>query len=113
MSNKQCVEIFADDIMGVMLGYPMSKLTFASSVQTEPNGKASKIPVVAITMSTQSMVTALNFVLEHVNMNKGSLMDSASESAGKMLNTLEQKAIQKVEKKKAPIKKLPLRLKAK
>lgn len=107
MSENQFPEIYADELAGIMLGFPMSKLTFTSSRQLGSDGKVIKTNVLTVTISTQSLIKGLNFAHDYVQENKLGLLASASEASENISISIQKNMTPKVEKKVAAAKKSP------
>jgi len=92
--SKEChPEIFADELAGIMLGYPTSKLTFAAIRQGGTNGEVAKTNVLTLSISTQVLIDACNLVLNHAKTNQDLILNSASESAGKLISSLQRDTV--------------------
>lgn len=89
MSKDVPVEIFVDDLGGIMLGQPISKLTFVSMQQNgDPDSTPLQTPRVVITMTTQALINACNVILKNVHENKGGLVISAESNLANLKSSL-------------------------
>lgn len=91
MSNGVPVEIYVDNLSGIMLGYPTSKLTFVTIRQDNPNNDPENlatgpgpVPVLTVTMSTQTLINVCNAVLGDIRVNQDALL-IATQNATKLL----------------------------
>lgn len=93
-------ELYVDSLGGVMLGYPVSKLTFITVVQnghsesdSEPNDNTSvvKKDVVTLTIPTAALIDACQKILDNLQENKETLV-LAQEKTAKHIESLLSKA---------------------
>lgn len=105
MSTEQPPEIFADELAGMMLGYPISKLTFAAARQGAPNGEIEKAQVLTLSIPTLSLLTSCKLILDNAAENQELIVGVASSSQEKLFAFLGETATQKSsvpEEKKKP-----------
>lgn len=88
MNKEQHPEIFTDELAGIMFGYPVSKLTFVAVKQVGDDGSAEKTQVLTLTIPTQSLINACNLILDNARMNQKVILDGASTSEAKLLESL-------------------------
>lgn len=89
MSKEQYPEIFADELAGIMFGFPISKLTFVAVKQVGADGAAEKAKVLTLTISTQALLNACNLVLDNARENQELILGGASASEAKLLESLQ------------------------
>ena len=92
MDKEQYPEIFTDELAGLMLGYPISKLTFATVKQGKTDSSAEKVQALTLTIPTQSLLNACNLILDSARKNQGMILDGASTSEAKLLESLQNGA---------------------
>lgn len=89
MSNEVPIEIFVDDLGAIMLGQPISKLTFVSMQQNgDPNDAPRQAARVVITMTTQALINACNVILKNVHENRDGLVVSAENNLTTLKSSL-------------------------
>lgn len=93
MNKEQYPEIFTDELAGIMFGYPISKLTFVAVKQVGTDGSAEKAKVLTLTIPTQSLINACNLVLDNARKNQKVILDGASASEAKLLESLQSEAV--------------------
>lgn len=98
MSNEIFPEIFVDELAGILLGYPTSKLTFVAARQVGTSGAIEKAKVLTLSISTQNLLNACNMVLDHAKENQALIINGASESTEKLLASLHRVAVDTPEK---------------
>lgn len=88
MSDSQPFEIYVDEVTGMMLGYPMSKVSFATrrmmgSTNPQP------VPALILTMSTQTMIQMVDILTENIRVNESAILDAAGVSKDTLATWLE------------------------
>ncbi len=61
-SKNESKEIYADEVISAMIGFPISKIIF-SSVKKVEDGKIEKVEAVTIAINTLSLLKGCNFIL--------------------------------------------------
>lgn len=89
MSKEQHPEIFADELSGMMLGYPVSKLTFSAAKQSGNDGAVEKNNVLTLTLSTHNLLSACKLILNNASDNQDLILSGASTSEEKLLALLQ------------------------
>jgi hypothetical protein len=92
VSNEQYPEIFVDELGGLMLGYPISKLTFVAARQVGADGAVVKNKVLTLSISTQSLLNTCKLVLNNARENQELILTGASTSEEKLLIALQNEA---------------------
>ncbi|MEO6423619.1 MAG: hypothetical protein ABIR84_13355 [Candidatus Nitrotoga sp.] len=95
MLNARFPEIFADELAEIMLGYPISKLTFIAVKKFGTDGIIEKDQVLTLSIPTQSLLDACQMVLDNANRNQDFILNGASTSEGKLLKLLKNEAVSK------------------
>lgn len=85
---EQYPEIFADELAGMMLGYPVSKLTFVTATQSGENGTIEKTKVLSLAIPTQSLLNSCKLILDNALENQELIISMASVSEEKVLAVL-------------------------
>jgi hypothetical protein len=93
VSNDLHTEIFADELGGILLSYPISKLTFVTAQQIGSGGDVEKIKVLTLTLSTQNLINACKLVLANARENQELILSSASVSEKKLLTLLQSETV--------------------
>lgn len=79
------LEVYVDDLGGIMLGYPTSKLTFVTLRQDSSidpaNPTPGQAPALTVTMSTQALINACNTILANVRSNQDVLVAATQKAA--------------------------------
>lgn len=92
MSESTHLEVYVDQLGGIMLGYPTSKLTFVSLRQGQSSDPTNATPdqrhAVTVTMSTQSLINACNAISKNISENQEALLENAQESTKLLAATL-------------------------
>lgn len=89
MNEQKVPEFYVDELSNMLLGYPISKLTFSTIGQAGASEQPNKERVLTIAISTASLAQACNFALTQIKANQNALIASASEGPD-MLNNLIQ-----------------------
>jgi hypothetical protein len=78
------LEVYVDQLGGIMLGYPTSKLTFVSLRQNQSSDPTNAAPdqrhAVTVTIPTQSLMNACNAISKSIRENQDALLENAQES---------------------------------
>ncbi len=90
MRADQNPEIFADELSGMMLGYPVSKLFFSSASQEGAAGEIAKSKVLTLSIPTQSLLSACKLILDHAIENQELIHSAASVSEESILKILSE-----------------------
>lgn len=89
MSNEKPIEIYVDDLGGIMLGQPISKLTFVTMQQNgNPNDAPVQMPRVVVTMTTQALINACKTILKNIEANREILIEGAQQNLVTLTNSL-------------------------
>ena len=86
-------EIFVDELDGVLVGYPMSKLRFVSFRGSDDDGQPISEQVLMLTIPTNELISMANYIIKNAE-NDASALSKMSVSATSEF----QKMIQQIEK---------------
>lgn len=89
MSKEQCPEFFADELGGIMLGFPMSKLTFSAIKNVGTDGSIDRANVITLAIPTQALFNACKAVMDKARHNQEMILGGASASEANLLVSLQ------------------------
>ncbi|QTR55405.1 hypothetical protein [Thiothrix unzii] len=82
-------ELYADSVKGMMIGYPISKITFSSIQNTEDDQVESR-KVVTLSMPTHALIKICATFIKSAEDNQGAILSAIKESEEKILEAINQ-----------------------
>lgn len=80
-------EFYADDIGGIMIGYPISKITF-SSVQHAEKDQVESRKVITLSMPTHALIKVCSAFIKSAEDNQDAIISAIKESELQILKTI-------------------------
>lgn len=92
MSPEGIKEIYVDELTSLMLGYPISKISFSSTKQVTTVGDTKKTEVMTVAIPTNVLLQTCNFVVNHIQNNQEYLLNAAQENSKQLATLMQNKS---------------------
>lgn len=90
--SQNKLEIFADELDGVLVGYPISKIRFVSTMGIDDDGNQITEKVLTIAMPTEALIKACMEISKNAENDMGMLLEMAEESATSLRKAIQVNA---------------------